>query len=142
MGVLNQLLKLPRQKLQRRNNMWTYSQSTGNLNAPDMSLVGQGYSGRGAGLNNPLLQNHPGLGPIPQGKWIMGKFIDDIGHKGPIVTHLSPVEGTNTFGRDGFMIHGDNMHRDDTASEGCIILAHDLRELIAKSEDHVINVIA
>jgi hypothetical protein len=122
--------------------MWTYSQSTGNLNTPSLELVGSGYSGRGPGLNNPQLESHSTVGPIPKGMWIISPFFDDIGHKGPIVCHLSPASDTDTFGRSGFMIHGDNSDHDHTASEGCVILAHNLREMISKSEDNVLLVIA
>lgn len=115
--------------------MWTYSQATGDLLSPEGTLAGGGYSGRGTGLNNPSLQNDKGVGPIPQGMWIISSFFDDLGGKGPIVAHLAPTSSTETFGRDGFMIHGDNSAHDHSASEGCIILAHDLRQLISLSGD-------
>lgn len=114
--------------------MWTYNSSNGNL-SHDGVLVATGYSGYGQGLNNPLKQDVHELGPIPQGMWTIGEFFNDPGGKGPIVTRLTPVEGTDTFGRSGFMIHGDNQEADHTASEGCIILAHDVREQIMNSGD-------
>ena len=110
--------------------MWTYAQSTGDLTGSDGSLAGVGYSGRGTGLDNPSAQATVDIGPIPAGRWIIGPFFDDPGGKGPIVAHLTPVTGTETFGRSGFMIHGDNAALTHTASEGCVILAHSLRQMM------------
>lgn len=112
---------------------WKYSQSTGELVNPTGSGVGIGYSGRGAGLNSPAHQSVADVGPIPQGEWVIGSFFDDPGGKGPIVAHLVPASGTETFGRSGFMIHGDNAELDHTASEGCIILPRVVREMVMAS---------
>src|ERR1035438_5538324 len=38
------------------------------------------------------------------------------------VQALTPESGTNTFGREGFLIHGDSVQNPGTASHGCIIL--------------------
>lgn len=119
---------------------WKYSQKTGQLYSPAGSCVGDGYSGRGAGLNNSDQQNVADVGPIPQGEWSIGSFFDDPGGKGAMVAHLTPVAGTTTFGRSGFMIHGDNAALDHTASEGCIIMARGLREMVMASNDRVLIV--
>jgi hypothetical protein len=121
---------------------WQFQQSTGNLNSPDGVQVGQGYSGNGEDLDNPAEQQVLGHGPIPQGSWTIEAFFDDPGGKGPIVAHLNPNQETVTFGRSGFMIHGDNAADDHTASEGCIILARPLREMIAASTDRNLVVVA
>jgi hypothetical protein len=84
------------------------------------------------------VHNH---GPIPRGAWTIGPFHDDPGGKGPVVAHLTPIEGTETFGRAGFMIHGDNKALNHTASDGCIILARSLRQTIAGSGDHELQVV-
>jgi hypothetical protein len=55
---------------------------------------------------------------------------------------LDPDPGNQMFGRDGFLIHGDNMAMNHTASEGCIILGRPIREQIADSADRVIVVTA
>ena len=120
--------------------MWIYSQTTGKLNAPDGSTPGFGYSGRGADLNNPSGEADVAQGPIPEGMWTIGAFFNDPGGKGPIVCHLTPYPETDTFGRSGFMIHGDNSEANHTASEGCIILARPLREAIEASGDHSLQV--
>ncbi|MPW09303.1 hypothetical protein GCT19_27215 [Paraburkholderia sp. CNPSo 3155] len=45
---------------------WTHSQSSGTLSR-DGSLVARGYSGHGAGKNNPVMQAVRSVGPIPEG---------------------------------------------------------------------------
>ena len=113
---------------------WKYSQKTGALLSPAGTYVGNGYSGRGAGLNNPLQQNVADVGPIPQGEWAIGHFFDDPGGKGPIVADLTPA-AAETFGRSGFMVHGDNGAANHTASEGCVILPRGLRQMVMASDD-------
>jgi hypothetical protein len=57
---------------------WSYSQSTAALFL-DGALIGAGYSGNSAGLNNPDLQNDPDVGPIPQGSYTIGPaFVEAI----------------------------------------------------------------
>ena len=70
-------------------------------------------------------------GPIPRGKWEIGAFFDDPGGKGQVVAHLTPCDGTETFGRSGFLIHGDNSALNHSASEGCIVAPRVIREQIA-----------
>jgi hypothetical protein len=109
---------------------FAYEQATGELYLGGTSL-GICYSGRGAGLNNPALQNAKDVGPIPQGWYTIRGFFDDPGGKGPIVAHLIPDEENAMYGRGGFMIHGDNAQANHTASEGCIIASHTIRLEIA-----------
>ncbi len=52
---------------------WTYSQGTGALTDPDGRHIHTGYSGKGQGRNNCAWQKVVGVGPIPQGLWVMGK---------------------------------------------------------------------
>jgi hypothetical protein len=122
--------------------MWTYSQSTGNLLAPDGTLAGQGYSGNGSSLDNPAAQGIIGHGPIPQGQWTIGPF-ETYPHLGEIVAPLEPCPGNTMDGREGgFFIHGDNQLMNHSASDGCIVLARPLRELIASSGDTSLTVMA
>ena len=121
-----------------------FKQSTGEFTGPKLQTVG--YSGFGNGLNNPAMQDIPDVGPIPQGKYIIGAFFDDYSRpthngKGPLVCHLTPDQHT-ALGRSGFMIHGDNVQLNHIASHGCIILARFAREAIAKSGDTELEVIA
>jgi hypothetical protein len=122
--------------------MWQYAQSTGNLTAPDGTLAGQGYSGNGANLDSPAAEGVIGHGPIPQGDWLIGKFTDHP-KLGPISAPLMPCAGNTMDGRQGgFFIHGDNKLGNHSASDGCIVLAGPLRELIAASNDTLLQVIA
>jgi len=91
-----------------------------------------GYSGNGSGKNNPKMQSVKNTGPIPRGKWNFG---DSYASKktGPATIILEPREGTETFGRDDFRIHGDNKTHD--ASEGCIIMPPDARKTIINAAD-------
>ena len=118
--------------------MWTYSQTTGEL-LKDGAFQGTGYSGTGPGRNNPDEQATPDVGPIPQGDYTIGDSYDDA-HLGPCVMPLDPVEGTNTFGRSLFRIHGDNARHD--ASHGCVILGPAIRHTIADSDDNTLRVTA
>jgi hypothetical protein len=116
-----------------------YDQTTGAL-WRDGSIVGLGYSGINDGLDNPAMQAVPDTGPIPVGVYDIGEAFTHP-QCGPVSMRLSPQEGTDTFGRDGFLIHGDNQAMNHTASHGCIILPRVIREQIAASSDKVLSVV-
>ena len=105
---------------------WAYSQTSGVIRH-NMIDVGSGYSGFGEGKNNPAMEAVENYGPIPQGRYLIGKAYDHP-HLGPCVMNLTPTKGTTAFGRTDFRIHGDNLSHD--ASHGCIILNHDIREML------------
>lgn len=105
------------------------------------TIIGRGYAGHGEGVNNPDLQHVPNVGPIPRGHYTIGAPRDG-GHLGPHVLPLTPQQGTETFGRSGFYVHGDNRRHDQSASEGCLILSRPLREEIAESSDSDLEVVA
>ena len=125
--------------------MWTFEQSTGKLYNPDGTHVATGYSGGDCGkcnawINSPDSQENHG-GTIPQG----------IYHRGILVPHsqlgvdaieLIPDPSNTMFGRSGFFMHGDNQQLNDTASEGCIIMPHDIRESFLSSNDADLEVVA
>lgn len=121
--------------------MWRYQQSTGQLHNDEMVLTAIGYSGHEEGLNNPALQSVPNVGPTPQGIYDVGEPKDTEKH-GPYVLRLTPKEGTDTFGRSGFLAHGDSIIKPGTASEGCIVLPLLARQRIWDSGDHTIEVVA
>jgi Tlde1 domain len=112
--------------------MLTYSQSTGSLTGLPGSPTVAGYSGTGAGRNNPAMQAVANVGPIPQGVYEIGLPYYD-GHLGPKVMALTPQPGTETFGRSLFRIHGNNAVND--ASHGCIILPPWIRDQIGALPD-------
>lgn len=125
--------------------MWTYNSSNGSL-SHDGILVGTGYSGHDegddAGVNNPLLESVPNVGPIPRGLWSIEQAAPHP-KLGPLALPLTPQEGTNTSGRGGFFIHGDAIEFAglEEASHGCIILARDVRQQIVDSEDADLTVV-
>jgi len=116
---------------------WVYSQSTGRVTRNNQ-VEGQGYSGTGAGRDNGAMQNVRDVGPIPRGRYQIGAAHDTQTH-GPHVMGLTPLQGTQTFGRDNFLIHGDNRRHD--ASTGCVILDRALRDRISASGDTVLEVV-
>ncbi|MFI4973823.1 MAG: tlde1 domain-containing protein [Caulobacterales bacterium] len=108
---------------------FTYQQTTGRF-TQNGNLIGIGYSGNGAGLNNPAEEQTHGVGPIPAGPWTIGVAHTD-GHLGPIVMNLDPVPPFDAFGRTLFRIHGDNDLMNHSASDGCIVLGPAYRTQIA-----------
>lgn len=59
---------------------------------------------------------------------------------GQDVLPLIPM-GHNANGRTVFFIHGDSVARPGTASQGCVILPHDLRARINASPDKTLQVV-
>lgn len=116
--------------------MWTYRQSDGEL-LHDAQFEGSGYSGAGVGRNNPLMEDVPNVGPIPQGLYNIGEAYTHE-HLGPVVMNLFPV-GHDAHGRSAFRIHGDNVNHD--ASHGCIILGPAIRRMIAEGADKQLTVV-
>ena len=119
--------------------MWIYLQKTGEL-YHDGKLIGIGYAGGNKGQhpegkNNPAMQQVHDIGPIPCGEYeVHGPPFDDP-HMGKYVLRLLPREGTNTFGRSGFCLHGDKIGAPGCASDGCPIQAHDVRVKVWESDD-------
>ena len=120
--------------------MWLWRIASGTIEH-NGALIGRGYSGHGDGVNNPSMQAAQDVGPIPCGLYNISTFFTDL-EKGPMVAHLWPKIGTNTFGRSGFMIHGDNSQGNESASHGCIILPHTVREMVRDSGDTDLEVVA
>jgi hypothetical protein len=110
--------------------MWIYRQKTGELLHDDQHIA-VGYSGFSAGKNDPLAQHLVGIGPIPRGVYWIGEAFESAQH-GPHSMRLIPVTGTETFGRMGFLIHGDSIEASGSASHGCIVVALKVRERISE----------
>lgn len=130
--------------------MLIYRQSTGEL-FQDGSFLGVGYSGTddgdgvrepGEGLNDPGAEPVRSVGPIPRGRWRLVALEDPHPTAGPYTIRLLPEPGVETYGRSGFLIHGDSIKSPGTASRGCIVLPRRVRELIWKSGDRDLLVIA
>lgn len=123
--------------------MWGWHQGSGELWRDDR-MYATGYSGYGEGKNNPALQGVPNVGPIPRGSYTIGppEAVTVPGPHGPFVLRLTPLPGTDTEGRDGFLIHGDSTEHPGGASHGCVILPRLVREQIAASGDTHLVVVA
>lgn len=127
--------------------MWKYQISTGEITNPAGKNLGKGYSGKAgiwrnnkAGIwrNNPDAEPEAAAGPIPEGYWHIGPAHTSP-NTGPITMDLEPASAAmNVYGRSLFRIHGDNNTHD--ASHGCIILDRPIREQIAASPDHLLEV--
>ncbi|MEM5311264.1 tlde1 domain-containing protein [Paraburkholderia sp. JHI869] len=118
---------------------WVYSQSTGRLTRNGVT-TGTGYSGRGAGRNNGSMQRSRGAALIPRGTYtISAPFHHN--HAGNYTMRLTPQLGTNTFGRSGFMMHGDSARHPDEASEGCVIQSYSARHQVWTSGDRTLQVV-
>lgn len=122
--------------------MWVYEQLTGKLTHND-KFVAKGYSGNGHGLNNPLFQNVKGVGPLPQGSYIISEPYDSP-TRGKFCMRLLPQPGTETYGRGDFLIHGDSIEFAGLmqASHGCIILDRATRQKIYDSDDVLLVVVS
>jgi hypothetical protein len=93
-------------------------------------------------LNSPINQNVHSVGPPPLGYYTIGPMLPKgPGKTGKNVMKLTPDPGTNTYGRTGLYIHGDNPCGCHTASEGCIILPPDIRNKISHSGDRCLEVV-
>jgi hypothetical protein len=120
--------------------MWTFVQKTGEL-IRDGKVVGVGYAGHGDGLDNPIDENVRNEGPLPVGRYSIGVAFDHP-RMGPVVMRLYPYADNVMFGRSGFLIHGDNAAMNHSASDGCIIMPHPVRVMIANSTDRALTVVA
>ena len=123
---------------------WVYVIESGRLLGAN-GLLAVGYSGHDEGVNNPGLCNAPNVGPIPHGRWSVLPPRNPVDHLGPLALPLVPVEGTATFGRSGFLIHGDTLedvqHCWRNASHGCIILPRAARAAVAAVPDSTLRVL-
>jgi hypothetical protein len=120
--------------------MYTYDQATGILTGGALETPARGYSGHGDGCNNPMLQSVPDVGPIPQGRYTISQPFDSPDH-GPVAMHLTPDAGTDTFGRSGFLMHGDSLEYPGQASLGCIIMPRAIRDQVAAGSDRELEVV-
>jgi hypothetical protein len=121
--------------------MWTYQISTGELNNPDLPKPYIGYSGQPPSLNNPNNVAIHNQGPIPSGLWVGAELFRTGHHCGPFTITLLSMPGTETYGRDGIMMHGGFASGAMTASHGCIVQGLEARVSFWNSDSHLLNVI-
>ncbi len=124
---------------------WTYSQIDGRLYDKDGLHVATGYAGGNGGkhpegVNNPDMQNVKMIGPLPVGVYTFGRVVLKS-HLGPYAIPLIPDPSNEMFGRSAFYCHGDTPEMNESASDGCMIMARKVREEMYKSPDHRLEVI-
>jgi hypothetical protein len=125
--------------------MWIWDQSAGRLTLNGV-FVSNGYAGKGRGKNNPALQGERGVGPLPRGKYRIGKPRNSE-RTGKFIMDLFPIDATpgdtrhDATGRAAFQIHGDSIRAPGTASSGCMILPLAIRQRIARSGDDILEVV-
>lgn len=101
------------------------------------NFISSGYSGAVGFKDNPENECLKDKGPIPRGKYTIGKPFNHPKTKA-YTMRLTPSSSNNMCGRDAFMIHGDSTKKPGTASNGCIILPLSIRKLIcAKNDPHL-----
>jgi hypothetical protein len=54
---------------------------------------------------------------------------------------LTSINGTNVYGRTGFVMHGESAGHSGEASNGCIIVKPDSWQRMWSSNDHIIRVV-
>lgn len=119
--------------------MVSFKISTGELFAqpdPDgvYSLIGHGYSGNGDAINDPAQTDKHAHGPLPVGHYSIGSAEDRPQSVGAFALPLTPDPANQMFGRSGFFVHGDNPQQNQTASDGCVVTARPVREIIAQHQ--------
>jgi hypothetical protein len=119
---------------------WQYAVTSGTVYR-DGAKIGKGYSGHPPHRNKVADEALHDLGPLPRGYWTVTGLPYDSPLLGPFVLALVAKEGTETFGRDGFRIHGDSKSQPGMASHGCICVDRSVRETIWNSSDRDLVVI-
>lgn len=121
--------------------MWIYAQASGQLLNPNGALAGTGYAGRDACKNKPDDQCKADLGPLPCNSYTIGPAMDHP-RLGPIAMPLVPDDTSKMCGRSAFYIHGDSNSHPGEASDGCIIMARDIRQRVSNSNDRKLMVVS
>ncbi|MBK7464715.1 MAG: DUF2778 domain-containing protein [Betaproteobacteria bacterium] len=122
--------------------MWIYAQATGQLLNPDGTLGGTGYAGRGESKNNPDDQCKADQGPLPRNTYTIGPAMDHP-RLGPLALPLVPDDPAKMCNpaRNAFYIHGDSSSHPGEASDGCIIMARNIRQSVSASRDRKLMVV-
>lgn len=119
--------------------MWTYQIAAHSLYRDDTFISDGLYSGYPPYVNKSAFIGMHALGPLPPGDYAI---LSAITHPrlGPVAMPLSPHPENQMLGRGGFYIHGDNPAANQTASEGCIVASHEIRQMISDSTDRQLRV--
>lgn len=120
---------------------WTFDQRTGEFRR-DGVLIGKGYAGKGAGKNNPAMQEVHNVGPLPRGRYFGDLLLRKHPHLGEYVIRLEPAKSNEMFGRADFFLHGESRVHPGEASQGCPVADLDIRKAFWESGDHLLEVTA
>ena len=71
-------------------------------------------------------------GPLPVGLYEIGAPLDKPDSVGAFALPLLPDPTNDMLGRGSFYVHGDNPAANQTASDGCVVLARPFREVVAQ----------
>lgn len=118
----------------------TYDQMTGILRDDQGNVIAAGYSGHLDGRNNPQAAAVHAVGPLPVGKYTIGAPMT-VPVLGPLAFPLTPQAGTETYGRSGFWIHGDNSQHPGLSSDGCIVLEYVWRSALTAYVGETLEVV-
>jgi hypothetical protein len=81
------------------------------------------------------MQDVPNVGPIPQGSYTVGDVVPRTPSGLINALPLTPNDGTDTLGRGGCFIHGDNPNKPaHSSSNGCPIINSPNRSNIPSGE--------
>jgi len=105
-----------------------YCQTTGILTDDEGTVVAHGWAGRQEGKNNPDMEDVHSTGPLPAGTYSVGPW-GDHPPVGPESAKLTQTSG-ESYGRDGFYIHGPGDADYGQESKGCIVIPHAEREAV------------
>ena len=92
------------------------------------------------GRNNPRLQAVHCIGPLPTGVYRCGSW-GVYPKVGKMACPLTQIAG-ETYGRDGFFIHGPGEGDPANSSEGCIVVPHDDRLKVMGANPTTVTVTA
>lgn len=101
--------------------MWQYDRALKQLSRNYVNKLAVCYCGNGKGLNNPALEAIKDVGPLPAGRYRFTNIVNSP-KTGPNTILLEHDPGNVMYGRDLFRIHGDNKTKNNTASDGCIVV--------------------
>jgi hypothetical protein len=128
-----------------------YIQSTGQVFLDDGTLLGIGFAGNDyrpkenpskvQGKNNPTHEDAHSIGPIPRGLYTIGTW-GSHPPLGPTSASLTPDPKNVMYGRSSFYIHGVGGDDPANCSEGCIVLAPNIREKLIELKATTVTVLA
>lgn len=129
----------------------TYSQSSGDMTCTETkiwdggssveTMTTKGYSGAPGFVNDATAQNLVARGPIPLGTYRVTPGEERHKRFGDFTMVLTPENGTNVFGRSGFLWHADNRRENQSASKGCIVSDRDSRQWAASRNVSTVRVV-